>query len=299
MELRKLTYFLAAAQTQNFNKAAELCSVAQPVLSRQIATLEAELGVELFKRAKKRVTLTPAGLEFSEYVKAALEKLQDGQQALSEVKNGERGTVFVGCVEPLAVNFLPPIFARLNKLYPGIRFQISVRGPDELVKLVEQGVLDFGLLGLPSGQAKATPVLVVQELYRDRLQLVIAPDHPLAQKDPQEIRLGDLSNEPLVLLREGFGVRRVTERIFTARGLKLQPVLEIDLIEGLKEYVKQGLGLTLLPTSLIRPDETGKELLVIPVSDLLEEFSFALIYRRIGSTSTTARSVIKAILATT
>src|SRR5581483_929745 len=93
MEFHQLTYFLAAAQTQNFRKAAELCLVAQSALSRQIAALEAELGVELFRRNKKRVMLTPEGEEFASYVRSALEQLQQGQQMLGDLRAGERGTV--------------------------------------------------------------------------------------------------------------------------------------------------------------------------------------------------------------
>ena len=73
MEFHQLTYFLAAAHTQNFRKAAELCLVTQPALSRQIAALEKELGIPLFRRVKQRVELTPAGQTFVEYAKNALE----------------------------------------------------------------------------------------------------------------------------------------------------------------------------------------------------------------------------------
>ena len=85
MEFYQLTYFLAAAQTQNFRKAAELCLVAQSALSRQIAALEEELEVELFTRNKKRVTLTAAGQEFARYVRNAMDQLQEGQQFLAEL----------------------------------------------------------------------------------------------------------------------------------------------------------------------------------------------------------------------
>src|SRR5258708_33902220 len=89
MEIRQLTYFLAAAQTENFRKAADLCLVAQPALSRQIATLETELGVELFKRANQRVSLTEAGREFSTYAQQALARLQEGQQAMAQILAGQ------------------------------------------------------------------------------------------------------------------------------------------------------------------------------------------------------------------
>src|ERR1051326_5475316 len=99
MEFYQLTYFLAAAQTQNFRKAAELCLVAQSALSRQVAALEDELGVALFTRDKKRVTLTPAGREFARYVRNAMDQLQEGQQFLTELQAGQRGTVRIGCIE--------------------------------------------------------------------------------------------------------------------------------------------------------------------------------------------------------
>src|SRR5579884_4154568 len=109
MEFYQLTYFLAAAQTQNFRKAAELCLVAQSALSRQIAALEDELEVELFTRNKKRVALTPAGQEFAIYVRNAMEQLQEGQQFLAELRAGERGTIRIGCIESLASAFLPSL----------------------------------------------------------------------------------------------------------------------------------------------------------------------------------------------
>src|SRR5216684_5351762 len=98
MEFHQLTYFLAAAQTQNFRKAAELCIVAQSALSRQIAALEDELEVALFTRKNKRVTLTVAGQEFALHVRNAMEQLQEGQQMLSELRAGQRGTVLIGCI---------------------------------------------------------------------------------------------------------------------------------------------------------------------------------------------------------
>ena len=103
MEFHQLTYFLAAVQTQNFRKAAELCLVAQSALSRQIAALEDELEVELFTREKKRVVSTAAGQEFALYVRNAMEQLQEGQQFLAELQAGQRGTVRIGTIESLAI----------------------------------------------------------------------------------------------------------------------------------------------------------------------------------------------------
>src|SRR5690349_10843261 len=150
MEFYQLQYFLTAAQTQNFRKAAELCLVAQSALSRQIAALEAELGLPLFIRLNRRVSLTAAGQEFAAYARNALEQLQHGQHALVDLKIGERGVVSIGCVEALATTFLPQVFAHFNQNHPNIQIQVSVRGADDLMQLVEQGALDFGLIFDPT-----------------------------------------------------------------------------------------------------------------------------------------------------
>lgn len=292
MEFRQLTYFLAASQTQNFRKAADLCLVAQSALSRQIAALEAELGVALFQRIDRRVILTAAGQEFAVYARSALDQLQQGQQAMLELKTGEHGTVSIGCVEALATTFLPGVFARFNQRYPHIRLQVSVKGADELMKLVEQGALDFGLLLDPANRSQ---LIAVRELFREPLQLVLSMQHPLAQARPASVKLEQVASEPLVILREGFGLRRILENIFARHGFPVQPIVEIDSIEALKEFVKQGVGVTLMPISLIRPDQVNRELAALPIADLSEEFIFALVYRRAGSLSMAARGLLEAI----
>ncbi len=88
---------------------------------------------------------------------------------------------------------------------------------------------------------------------------------------------------------------QITRRIFAQRGLPLKPLIEIESVEGLKEMVRQGIGVTLTLPALIRPTQVGTDLALLPVADLTEEFIFALIYRRVGSISRAARAFINAI----
>ena len=231
MEFHQLTYFLAAAQTQNFRKAADLCIVAQSALSRQIAALEKELEVELFTRQKKRVILTPEGQEFALYVRNAMEQLQEGQQFIAELGIGQRGTI-----------------------------------------------------------------RIIKELFRQPLHLLVSAQHPLAKRTDQAgITMEQLTAEPLLLLDETSRMGQITRRIFTQRGVPLHPLVEIELVEGLKEMVRQGVGVTLTLPALIRLSQIGNDLVLIPIADLEEEFIFALVYRRVGSISRAAREFINTI----
>lgn len=293
MEFYQLTYFLAAAQTQNFRQAAELCLVAQSALSRQIAALEDELEVALFTRNKKRVALTPAGQEFATYVRNAMEQLQEGQQFLAELRAGQRGTIRIGCIESLASAFLPSLFAAFHQQYPHIRLKVRVNHTDELITSVEQGEVELGLILDPRLQSE---LLIVKELFRQPLHLLVSAQHPLAQAKTPAVTLEQIVTEPFILLDETSRMGQITKRIFAQRALSLHPLIEIESVEGLKEMVRQGIGVTLTLPALIRPYQIGNGLLLIPISGLDEEFIFALVYRRVGAISRAARKFIEAVV---
>jgi DNA-binding transcriptional LysR family regulator len=292
MEFHQLTYFLAAAQTQNFRKAAELCLVAQSALSRQIAALENELEVALFTRNKKRVSLTPAGQEFAFYVRNAMEQLQEGQQFIAELHDGQRGTIRLGCIESLATAFLPALFASFHQQYPHIQLKVRVNHTDELITLVEQGEVELGLILDPRMQSE---LLIIKELFRQQLHLLVSAQHPLAQMKVSAVTLEQITTEPLLLLDETSRMGQITKRIFAQRGLPIHPLVEIESVEGLKEMVKQNIGVTLTLPALIRPSQIGNDLLLLPITGLTEEFIFALVYRRVGPISRSARQFISTI----
>ena len=292
MEFHQLNYFLAAAQTQNFRKAAELCIVAQSALSRQIAMLEDELEVALFTRIKKRVTLTEEGQEFALYVRNAMEQLQEGQLFLAELRAGQRGTIRIGCIESLSTAFLPALFASFHQQYPNIRLKVHVNHTDELITFVEQGEVELGLILDPRLQSE---LLVVKELFRQPLHLLVSAQHPLAQKKVPAVTLEQIMTEWLLLLDETSRMGQITKRIFAQRGLPIHPLVEIESVEGLKEMVRQGIGVTLTLPALIRPSQIGNDLVLLPITNLVEEFIFALVYRRVGTISRAAREFINTI----
>jgi DNA-binding transcriptional LysR family regulator len=295
MELRQLTYFLTAAQTQNFRKAAEICLVAQPALSRQIAALEAEIGVQLFRRVKQRVVLTTEGQEFATYVRAALDQLQQGQQAMARLQDGEHGTIYIGSIEPLTTAFLPNIFPIFHEHYPHIQLKVRVNRTDNLLKLIEQGELDLGLIFNPNVRPE---ILVVQELFRQPLQVMVSIDHPLAQSKVKAVTLAQLLHESIFLLGETSRLRRVIERAFMSQGYTLQPIVEIESVAGLKEMVRHGKGITFMLSALLYPREIDREVVLIPIEDITEEFVFALVYHRFRHISQPARHFINTIMDT-
>jgi DNA-binding transcriptional LysR family regulator len=290
MEFRQLTCFLTAAQTQNFRKAAELCLIAQPALSRHIAALEAELGVALFARVRQRVVLTDAGREFALYAREALDTLQRGQQEMSKFQQGESGTVMLGSNQSLATAFLPRIFVTFHQRYPQILVCVRGANSNDVIALVERGEVDLGFVFDPRERSE---MVTVRELFRQPLNLLVASHHPFAHLPASELTLERIIREPLFLLGQTLRLRQVLESIFIQRGLTVSPAVEIDSIEGLKELVKQGEGVTItLPALHLAP---GDNLFLRPIADLAEEFIFALVYRRLGALSPSARKFIAVV----
>ncbi len=293
MELRQLTCFLTAAQTQNFRKAAELCLIAQPALSRQIAALEAELGVDLFARVKQRVVLTDAGREFAQYARNALDVLQQGQQEMSKFQAGQSGTVLLGSNQSMATAFLPRIFTVFHQQYPQILVRVRGANSSEVITLVEHGEIDLGFVFDPRERSE---MVTVKELFRQPLSLLVASHHPLADAPLPTLTLERIVKEPLFLLGEALRLRQVLERIFVQRGLMVRPAVEIDSIEGLKELVRQGNGVTITLPALHQTSDAN--LVLLPIADLPEEFIFALVYRRLGVLAPSARKFIAVVTET-
>jgi DNA-binding transcriptional LysR family regulator len=292
MELHQLTYFLAAAQTQNFRRAAEQCLVAQSALSRQIAALEQELGVALFTRNKKRVALTTAGQEFAQYVRNALDQLQEGRQWLAELQAGQRGTISLGCIESLATASLPALFAAFHQHYPHVKLKVRVSHTDEVINAVEQGTVELGLILDPRIDSE---LLIMKELFRQPLHLLVAARHPLAQQGDASVTLEQIATEPLIVLDAASRMGQITQRVFAQHGLPLHPLVEIESVEGLKEMVRQEIGVTLTLPALIRPAQIDRDLALVPIADVTEEFIFALVYRRVGAISQAARALINMV----
>ncbi len=210
---------------------------------------------------------------------------------LGDLRAGERGTVEIGCVESLASSFLPQVFAAFHRQYPLIRLKARVSHTAELIKLVEQGEVDMGLILDPTISSQ---LLIVEELFRQPLQLLVPSHHPLTHQ-ATPIPLARIVEEPLLLLEETSRLGQITKRILAQHGLSTRPLVEIESVEGLKEFVRLGVGVALTLPALVRYPQIDKDLVLLPVSEITEEFIFALVYRRIGTLSHVARTFLKTI----
>ncbi|MES1166512.1 MAG: LysR substrate-binding domain-containing protein, partial [Pseudomonadota bacterium] len=192
-ELRHLVYFHEVARQLHFRKAAESLALAQPALSRQIAQLEARLGVALFVRSRRRVELTPAGRLLAERVEPLLRTLAGMTTELEAVAGGETGHLRVAFTGLAMATLLPGILREFNRRYPGIRLELNESPTSAQLTALQNGDLACGFFHPDA----PTPGLRTRVLLRERNGVLLPAGHALARK--AVLRLRDLAATPFVL----------------------------------------------------------------------------------------------------
>jgi DNA-binding transcriptional LysR family regulator len=290
MELRHLEYFLAVAEELNFTRAARRLHVVQSGVSASVRALEHELGAALFERTSKHVALTTAGEALLPEARATLAAAQAARDAVGQVAGGLRGTVRVGTMTSIGILDLPGLFGRFHADHPqvGIRLRAPIGGSAGLAQALVDGELDLAFVSLP-GRPPAG--LTVRSLATVPLVAVLPAGHPLSASSA--VTLADLAGEPFIDSPVGFGNRLVVDRGFAAAGLERFVVIEVTDIATTAEYVRQGLGVALMPSFAVRADDP--DVCVRPVDGTHLEWSMAVAYssaRRPGAALTALLELI-------
>jgi DNA-binding transcriptional LysR family regulator len=241
MELRQLSYFVAVAQKLNFSRAAEGLPVSQPGLSQQIRVLEGELGVQLFDRVGKRVTLTHAGEVLLPHAYRILEAVELARNDVRELSQLTRGTASLGAPPTVSGHYLPGRLTRFRRRYPGLEVTLREAGTDSLLRLVEEGQIDLAIVvsdDLP-------PVVECAQLLSEKYLLAVGLLHPLSKQSA--VRLADLSGEAFILFPEGYKLREVTLAACRQAGFEPKVALDGGAMQSALEFVAAGLGVALVP----------------------------------------------------
>lgn len=246
MELRQLRYFMEVAKREHVSEAAEYLHVAQSAISRQIANLESELGVSLFKREGRNVKLTAIGKVFLEHTETAMKAIDYAKEQIDEYLDPERGTIKIGFPTSLASHFLPTIISAFKEEHPNVAFHLRQGSYKFLIESVKKRDINIAFLG---------PVPVEDQsieghiLFTENLLALVPSHHPLAERD--NIRLRDLRNENFVLFPKGFILHKMAFDACKQAGFMPNISSEGEDLDAIKGLVSAGIGVTLLPESTV------------------------------------------------
>jgi DNA-binding transcriptional LysR family regulator len=292
MDVRQLEQFLAVAEERNFTRAASRLHVVQSAVSATIKSLERELGVQLLDRDSKRVELTDAGLALLPKARAALDAVQEARDAVGEVTGGLRGTLRIGTMTSVAVIDVPALLGQYHRQHPGVTLRLTAApsGSVGLVNALAEGALDLAFVSVPAGVPAG---IRVQQLTSVPLDLIVPAGHPLAERS--RVTLAELAGESFIDTPVGYGNRAVTDRAFAAAGLSRQVSIEITDIATGAAFVRQGLGIALLPRFII-PRRNDLHRLTVTKADLTWPLSLAISEQRRPSAA--ARALIHMVAGT-
>lgn len=251
---------MAIAEEQSFTRAAQRCFVVQSALSRQIKSLESELGVRLFARTSRKVEVTPAGEAFVKQARLCLQAAERAKASAAAAHGQIRGSLTIGVIPTVTAVDIAAVLGAFRRSYPEVGVHVRTGGSDEFLRRIAAGQLDVGVLGLAEG---VTPRSVqTRELSQERLVAVLSEGHRLAGR--RRLRLKDLADEPFVDFPEGSSGREQSDLAFDRARLRREVSLEVNTADLLTGLVRQGLGVALVAPSVARE---APGCVCIPVSD--------------------------------
>jgi DNA-binding transcriptional LysR family regulator len=254
MDPRRLRYFVAAAEEQNFTRAAQRLRIAQPPLSTQIKQLEGDLGVELFERTGRGVSLTEAGRLLLEEARRISARLQQTVDLVRRVGEGQIGRLALGFLPSVAHSVLPGVLLKFREGFPNVELSLQEMGPDEEVRKLRDKQIDAGFLYLPIDKTG----LAVRTVLREPLVVALPDGHPLVAQD--RVAMRQLADEPFILPPRhqvpacyGYIMEACRRAGFFPKAVQRN----VWLMQTIVGLVAGGLGVALVPSSLQKLGRTG------------------------------------------
>jgi DNA-binding transcriptional LysR family regulator len=237
--IRQLRVFATVARHLNFARAAEELHLTAPAVSMQIRDLENVVGLPLFDRGGRKVSLTMTGEYFLVHARRMLGSLKNAEDLIARLRSTQTGRLVIGMLST-AQYFLPRLLAGFLKTHPGVEVNLTVGNRETLVESLHRNEVDLAVMGRPPKEldTRAEPFAI------HPLGIVVAADHKLAQL-PQ-VPVSMLANEPFIIREAGSGTRIAMESYFREHRIAPPRIMEMPSNETIKQAVIANMGLSFL-----------------------------------------------------
>ena len=260
LTLRQIRIFLSAAKLQSFSKAAEELHITGSAVSLQIKEMEGDIGVSLFTRSNRKISLTTAGEHFLGYATQLAEILDQARLAMDNLRATPMGILKIGLVSTTRY-FLPVVLVQFKKNYPNVQIKVDVKNRQQLIELLRDGEIDIAIMGKPPKHLS-----VNAEPFASHPHAFIAsPTHALAGKPDLPSKV---LNQVDIISRElGSGTRYIMEKYLTEQGLTLRTGMEMSGNETIKQAVMADLGISFVSLHTIGNEISNKQLVILDIQD--------------------------------
>jgi DNA-binding transcriptional LysR family regulator len=290
MELRHLRTIAAVARHGSFTKAAEELYLAQSAISQQIRRLEAELGVEVFRRTSRRVELTAEGRVILGYAQRVLAEVDGLQSELEELTGLLRGQLRIGGVYPTGPYDLFGMLADFRAAHPGVAIHMVEDTQDGVLAALEADELDCAFSALnPDALGNEFAATL---LWEDEIVVALPLGHRLGAR--KEVTFEELAAEDLIAYRENSALRRRLERTMAERGLEPRNAFVCTEMAAVRGLASKGLGVAVMPRSVA--EQPGPPIELRPVGPERLTWPIALVWRAARRQSPAGKAFLKVAL---
>lgn len=294
MNLEQLQSFIEVAKTGHFTRAAAQLHLAQPSLSRQISTLEQDLGSELFHRARGNITLTAAGEALLPLAQRMLADAETVRQEMQELAGLHKGRVRLGAPPSLCISMVPEVLGSFHRNHPGIELHLSEAGSRDLLTQLAGGTLDLALVVTSQDGTAMTSSLESIPLLREDL-VVITATNDAYFADKNTITLAELADVPQIVFDQSYDLRRTTMDAYRSHELNPNVVLEGAEMDAVLRLVELGLGAAVVP-AMVRLDRPSLRSVPLTAPSLTRTLSLA--HRKDVSLTRAAKAMQELIMST-
>lgn len=236
VDLELYRVFYIVAKNKHMTKASEELHISQPAISQSIKKLENQLGGTLFLRSNRGMELTEEGKMFYEYIKGALELINNAENEFTSFKELSKGEIKIGCSTTLTKLVLMDILKKFHHDYPNININITNDLTSNLIKDLKLGKLDFVIFNESNIKEINLNLEKIKELKQG---FIFNPEF----YDVNILNFEDLNNYPLILQKEESNSRKLLDYIALQNNVKLFPKMEVVSQELITEFVNIGLGI--------------------------------------------------------
>jgi DNA-binding transcriptional LysR family regulator len=247
MRIEQLQAFLAINETGNFQQAARLCDCTQSTISRQLQSLEEDLGIALFHR-HHQAKLTVGGELLLPHALKICHEWKLAHQSIETLLAGEQPELSVAAIHSVCAHLLPAVLQLFCDRYPQVQLRVTALGSDRALKVLKDGLVDVAIV-MDNRMITATSEMVVKNLYQEPIEILMAATHPLAAYT--SVPWTELVKYPQVVFKDGYGMQRLVQEQFSKLGSTLQAVLELNTLDAFRGVVRQGKLIALLPRSAL------------------------------------------------
>lgn len=262
MRLEEVITFDAVVRHGSFRLAAQALHLSQPAVSEHIAKLEHHLGVPLFIRGPRGATLSPAGHDLLNDLRALLRAKQGLEHHATALAGGAAGTVRVAAVNSVLNGLLPRAFARLHREFPRLDVAMTETGADAVRAGVLDGTFDLGVTAI-TGRPMSSPELHITPLLVGPLRLLTPLGHPLLTE--KDLSPQDIANGPLIALHPSLRIRLDMDEYLGGQPARIRA--EVTSIDSVRRLVAAGLGISLLPEVSLRLLSAGPDVATRPLDE--------------------------------